>query len=159
MNKTVKILVILVGILIISNIAILFFLFAHRPPMPDTFDARIERFPENLHQKRDFFLQLKKSRHDLIQINTPVIMKIRQFDKLIYEELLQENPDESKLNSYLDSLQQYNQKIKHSTVRYFLENKDSLTFEQKRFLLQNLLEKHVHQPRHRHNKRMKGPGR
>ncbi|MCK5075721.1 MAG: hypothetical protein KAR38_05065 [Calditrichia bacterium] len=162
MNKTIKILLSLVGILALSNIAILYFLFTHRPLQPGEFFPPDESFMQgrkNIGHDPTLFKELRKCRMNLMNINRPIITKIRHFDKLIYQELLNENPDKDKIYTYLDSAHIFSKEMKDVTIQYFLENKDSLSYEQKKFLLQNLLKKHVHKPRHRFKNKMKGKGR
>ena len=133
------------------------FLFSHRPPQDD--------FPFPMDRRKMFAShmmepelkdKMRRFRKNMMRINWPMINKIREYDQKIFEELLRENPDEDKITSYVDSTHIISREMRTTTIRYFLENKDSLTHEEKNFLLENFLKKHVHKPEHGFRNKMKG---
>jgi len=157
MNKTIKILMTAVIILVLSNIVILYFMFANRPYSDRVTSLRNDR--RWFHRQNvtpEFRDQMGQYRQRLMRMNWPAINKIRKYDQLIYQELLKEQPDENKINLYVDSTHIMSKQMRAKTINYFLENKDSLTQDQKQYLLQNFLRKHVHKQDHRFRNTRKG---
>ena len=157
MNKTVKILMALVGVLAITNILILSILIFHRPPQPfgnpsmgEYYETRLNRLDPETRER------FKNCRRELMGINQPLINKLRTFDQEIYNELLKEKPDTSQINLYIDSTHEISKQMRMATIKYFIENKDSLTTEQKKYLLQNILKKHVRKHERKFRNKMKG---
>jgi len=157
MNKTVKILIGAVVVLVISNILILIFMIYHRPPIaPSPLPDNSRGMFSGHHRNPEIRKELVKFRQKMMELNRPLINKIRTYDQRIYEELLKEQPDEAKLNLYIDSTHMVSKQMRNATIQYFLHNKDSLTHEQKQYLLQNFLKKHVHKPDHKFRNKRKG---
>lgn len=168
MNKFYKIFLVIFFVMLVLNIVLMLSIYFNKPfhvhspihgfrDFPPDLQTKITNTIRNYYKKhpqtikpekdKNLYKFMKEFRREMRHQDKNDINQIKEIEYKLYAELKREAIDSVKITSLLDSLIEYQAKIKLRFIRYFLHKQSSLTPEQRDFLLRNMFREFKHQPR------------
>jgi hypothetical protein len=156
MNKTVKVLIGLVSVLVLVNVVLIVQLMKSSallnpeivgmirelpPELQEDLLTRVRRY--QLHHQQVGHLrkrmQLFREWHrNLMESQQREIQDLKKLEREVYKELLTEKPDTIHLFQKLDSIHVLRGILKKKAIEFYLSHRDSLPPEEREFIVRNM---------------------